>query len=130
MRKIIFSLILTIGASFAYDACDGKEVKKFLVNTNSLFQEQKAYIGLLCENNTMIVGTDLKRSQKMSKKEAAYSRADGTLDKIAADSICPGLDAFQDLGLNRKANFIYFFGNNEPFYIVTVDDNFCKKYDY
>nr|WP_314868927.1 hypothetical protein [uncultured Campylobacter sp.] len=78
----------------------------------------------------MMVGTDLKRSQKMSKKEAAYSRADGTLDKIAADSICPGLDAFQDLGLNRKANLIYFFGNNEPFYIVTVDDNFCKKYDY
>ena len=130
MRKIIFSLILTIGASFAYDACDNEEVKKFLVNTNSLFQEQKAYIGLLCENNTMIVGTDLKISQKMSKKEAAYSRADGTLDKIAADSICPGLDTFQDLGLNRKANLIYFFGNNEPFYIVTVDDNFCKKYDY
>ncbi|WP_297902591.1 hypothetical protein [uncultured Campylobacter sp.] len=78
----------------------------------------------------MMVGIDLKISQKMSKKEAAYSRADGTLDKIAADSICPGLDAFQDLGLNRKANFIYFFGNNEPFYIVTVDDNFCKKYDY
>lgn len=130
MRKIIFSLILTIGASFAYDACDNEEVKKFLVTINSLSQEQKAYIGFFCENSTMMVGTDLKRSQKMSKKEAAYSRADGTLDKIAADSICPGLDAFQDLGLNRKANFIYFFGNNEPFYIVTVDDNFCKKYDY
>lgn len=28
MRKITFSLILTIGPSFAYDACDGKEVKK------------------------------------------------------------------------------------------------------
>jgi hypothetical protein len=130
MRKIIFSLILTIGASFAYDACDNEEVKKFLVTINSLSQEQKAYIGFFCENSTMMVGTDLKRSQNISKKEAAYSRAKGTLDKIAADSICPGLDAFQDLGLNRKANFIYFFGNNEPFYIVTVDDNFCKKYDY
>ena len=130
MRKIIFSLILTIGASFAYDACDNEEVKKFLVTINSLSQEQKAYIGFFCENSTMMVGTDLKRSQNISKKEAAYLRAKGALDKIAADSICPGLDAFQDLGLNRKANFIYFFGNNEPFYIVTVDDNFCKKYDY
>ena len=130
MRKTIFFLLLAISASFAYDACDGKEVKKFLVNTNSLFQEQKAYIGLLCENNTMIVGTDLKRSQNISKKEAAYLRAKGTLDKIAADSICFNLDTFQNLGLNRKTNFIYFFGNNEPFYIVMVDDNFCKKYDY
>lgn len=121
---------MTIGASFAYDACDNKEVQKFLVDNNSFLQERKAYIAFFCKNSTMMVGTDLKRSQKMSKKEAAYSRADGTLDKIAADSICPGLDAFQDLGLNRKANLIYFFGNNEPFYIVTVDDNFCKKYDY
>lgn len=130
MRKIIFSLILTIGASFAYDACDNEEVKKFLVTINSLSQEQKAYIGFFCENSMMMVGTDLKRSQNISKKEAAYLRAKGTLDKIAADSICFNLDTFQNLGLNRKANFIYFFGNNEPFYIVTVDDNFCKKYDY
>ena len=56
MRKIIFSLILTIGASFAYDACDNKEVQKFLVNTNSLFQEQKAYIGFFCKDSTMMVG--------------------------------------------------------------------------
>ena len=130
MRKIIFSLILTIGASFAYDACDNEEVKKFLVTINSLSQEQKAYIGFFCENSTMMVGTDLKRSQNISKKEAAYSRAKGTLDKIAADSICFNLDTFQNLSLNRKTNFIYFFGNNEPFYIVMVDDNFCKKYDY
>ena len=130
MRKIIFSLILTIGASFAYDTCDNEEVKKFLVTINSLSQEQKAYIGFFCENSTMMVGTDLKRSQNISKKEAAYLRAKGTLDKIAADSICFNLDTFQNLGLNRKTNFIYFFGNNEPFYIVMVDDNFCKKYDY
>ena len=130
MRKTIFFLILTIGASFAYDACDNKEVQKFLVDNNSFLQERKAYIAFFCKNSTMMTGTDLKRSKKISKKEAAYSRADGTLDKIAADSIYPGLDAFQDLGLNRKANFIYFFGNNEPFYIVTVDDNFCKKYYY
>ena len=130
MRKIIFSLILTIGASFAYDACDNEEVKKFLVTINSLSQEQKAYIGFFCENSTMMVGTDLKRSQNISKKEAAYLRAKGTLDKIAADSICFNLDTFQNLGLKRKTNFIYFFGNNEPFYIVMVDDNFCKKYDY
>ncbi|WP_297920833.1 hypothetical protein [uncultured Campylobacter sp.] len=130
MRKIIFSLILTIGASFAYDACDNKEVQKFIVDNNSFLQERKAYIAFFCKNSTMMTGTDLKRSKKISKKEAAYLKVEGKLDKIAADSICPGLDAFQDLGLNRKANFIYFFGNNEPFYIVTVDDNFCKKYDY
>ena len=130
MRKIIFSLILTIGASFAYDACDNEEVKKFLVNTNSLFQEQKAYIGFFCKNSTMMTGTDLKRSKKISKKEAAYLKVEGKLDKIAVDSICPVLDTFQNLGLKRKANYIYFFDSNEPFYIVTIDDNFCKKYDY
>lgn len=77
-----------------------------------------------------MVGTDLKMSKKISKKEAAYLRAEGELDKIAIETICPVLDIFHNLGLKRKANFIYFFGNNEPFYIVTVDDNFCKKYDY
>ena len=130
MRKIIFSLILTIGASFAYDACDNEEVKKFLVTINSLSQEQKAYIGFFCENSTMMTGTDLKRSKKISKKEAAYLKVEGKLDKIAVDSICPVLDTFQNLGLKRKANYIYFFDSNEPFYIVTIDDNFCKKYDY
>ena len=101
-----------------------------LVDNNSFLQEQKAYIAFLCKNSTMMIGTDLKISKKMSKKEAVYSRAEGKLDKIAADSICPFLDTYQNLGLKRKANFIYFFGNNEPFYIVTADDNFCKKYDY
>lgn len=130
MCKIMLFLILAVNTSFAYDACDNEEVKKLLVANNSFLQEQKAYIAFFCKNSTMMTGTDLKRSKKISKKEAAYLKVEGKLDKIAADSICPGLDAFQDLGLNRKANFIYFFGNNEPFYIVTVDDNFCKKYDY
>lgn len=130
MRKIMFFLILTIGASFAYDACDNEEVKKFLVANNSFLQEQKAYIAFLCENNTMMVGTDLKMSKKISKKEAAYLRAKGELDKIAIETICPVLDIFQNLGLKRKANYIFFFDSSEPFYIVTVDDNFCKKYGY
>lgn len=130
MRKIIFSLILTIGASFAYDACDNKEVQKFLVDNNSFLQERKAYIAFFCKNSTMMTGTDLKRSKKISKKEAAYLKVEGKLDKIAVDSICPVLDTFQNLGLKRKANYIYFFDSNEPFYIVTIDDNFCKKYDY
>ena len=130
MRKIIFSLILTIGASLAYDACDNKEVQKFLVDNNSFLQERKAYIGFFCKNSTMMTGTDLKRSKKISKKEAAYLKVEGKLDKIAVDSICPVLDTFQNLGLKRKANYIYFFDSNEPFYIVTIDDNFCKKYDY
>ena len=75
MRKIIFSLILTIGASFAYDACDNKEVQKFLVDNNSFLQERKAYIGFFCKNSTMMVGTDLKRSQKMSKKRSCIFKS-------------------------------------------------------
>lgn len=130
MRKIMFFLILTIGASFAYDACDNEEVKKLLIANNSFLQEQKAYTAFFCENSTMMIGTDLKMSKKISKKEATYLRMKGKLDKIATETICPVLDIFQNLGLRRKANYIYFFGNNEPFYIVTVDDNFCKKYDY
>ena len=117
---------MAVGTLFAYDACNNEEVKKILVDNNSFLQEQKAYIAFFCKNSTMMIGTDLK----ISKKEAVYSRAEGKLDKIAADSICPFLDTYQNLGLKRKANFIYFFGNNEPFYIVTADDNFCKKYDY
>lgn len=77
MRKIIFSLILTIGASFAYDACDNEEVKKFLVTINSLSQKQKAYIGFFCENSTMMVGTDLKRSQNISKKRSCVFKSKG-----------------------------------------------------
>lgn len=71
MRKIMLFLILAVNTSFAYDACDNEEVKKLLVANNSFLQEQKAYTAFFCENNTMMVGTDLKMSKKISKKEAA-----------------------------------------------------------
>lgn len=128
MRKIILFLILAVGTLFAYDACNNEEVKEILVDNNSFLQEQKEYVAFFCKNSTMMIGTVL--SKRISKKEAVYSRAEGKLDEIAADSICPFLDTYQNLGLKRKVNYIFFFDSSEPFYIVTVDDNFCKKYGY
>ena len=125
----MFFLILTIGASFAYDACDNEKVKQFLIDSNSLFQEQKAYSAFWCTNDTMLSATVLEKLN-ISEKEAFDLKRNGTLDKVSAQSICPLLDDFQNLGLKRKSNYIYFFNSNKPFHTVVVDDSFCKKYGY
>lgn len=147
MRKIIFSFILTIGASFAYDACDNERVKRILQYLNDItaksdnaynknHSDTLTYTLNTCENNTIIQSgyvlysgpnSDevIKRVKQMnaSQKKSIYRGTEKWFCGLVNE-----VSALKESGIKYGVaqNFI----NDVMTSKTVVDMGSCRKYGY